>query len=89
MAFLRNPLAWYKRYVEKIYDTPRNPSAMIGSAAHLALQHFYAGIDKEGSIALGLEYSARCRILRSIRAKRRSKKARKAGAQNREANTCR
>jgi S-DNA-T family DNA segregation ATPase FtsK/SpoIIIE len=56
MALLRNPLAWYKRYVEKIYDTPRNPSSIIGSAAHLALQHFYSGIGKEGSIELGLEY---------------------------------
>ncbi len=41
MAFLRNPLAWYKRYVEKIYDTPSNPSSIIGRAGHLALQHFY------------------------------------------------
>src|SRR3989344_905669 len=56
MAFLRNPLAWYKRYVEKIYDTPRNPSSVIGSAAHCALQHYYGGIDKEGAKALGLEY---------------------------------
>lgn len=56
MAFLRNPLAWYKRYVERIYDLPRNPSAVVGSAAHLALQHFYSGIDKSGSIDLGLEY---------------------------------
>jgi hypothetical protein len=22
MSFLRNPLAWYKRYVEEIYDMP-------------------------------------------------------------------
>lgn len=56
MAFLRNPLAWYKRYVEKIYDTPASPSGVIGRAAHVALQHFYGGIDKEGAIALGLEY---------------------------------
>lgn len=56
MALLRNPLAWYKRYVEKIYDTPRNPASIVGSAAHLALQHFYSGISKEGSIELGLEY---------------------------------
>lgn len=56
MAFLRNPLAWYKRYVEKVYDTPRTPASIIGSAAHLALQHFYGGISKEGAIALGLEY---------------------------------
>ena len=56
MALLRNPLAWYKRYVEKIYDTPRNPASIVGSAAHLALQHFYGGIPKEGAIELGLEY---------------------------------
>ncbi len=56
MAFLRNPLAWHKRYVEKIYDTPRNPASLIGSSAHLALQHFYGGIGKDGAIELGLEY---------------------------------
>lgn len=56
MAFLRNPLAWYKRYVEKIYDTPSNPSSIIGRAGHLALQHFYGGVPKDGAIALGLEY---------------------------------
>lgn len=56
MAFLRNPLAWYKRYVEKVYDTPSNPSAIIGRAAHTALQHFYGGIGKQGAVELGLEY---------------------------------
>jgi hypothetical protein len=56
MAFLRNPLAWHVRYVQKVYDTPRNPASVIGSAAHLALQHFYGGIDKEGAAALGMEY---------------------------------
>ena len=56
MAFLRNPLAWYKRYVEHIRDTPSNPSAIIGRAAHTALQHYYGGIGKEGAVELGLEY---------------------------------
>jgi hypothetical protein len=55
MAFLRNPLAWHKRYVELVYDMPSNPSSVIGRAAHTALQHYYGGIDKEGAIALGLE----------------------------------
>lgn len=55
MAFLRNPLAWYKRYVEEIYDAPSSPSAVVGRAAHVALQHYYGGIDKEGAMALGLE----------------------------------
>jgi hypothetical protein len=56
MAFLRNPLAWYKRYVEKIYDNPANPSSVIGRSGHVALQHFYGGVPKDGAIALGLEY---------------------------------
>ena len=56
MAFLRNPLAWYKRYVEKIYDTPSNPAGVIGRAGHVALQHFYSGADKDTAKRLGLEY---------------------------------
>ena len=56
MAFLRNPLAWHKRYVEGVYDLPSSPASVVGRAAHLALQHFYGGTSKEGSIALGLEY---------------------------------
>src|SRR6185436_9021708 len=56
MSFLRNPLAWYKRYVEQVYDTPSSPSSVVGRAGHVALQHFYSGIGKEGAIALGLEH---------------------------------
>lgn len=56
MAYLRNPLAWYKRYVELVYDTPYTPSSIIGRAGHKALQHFYSGIEKQGAIDLGLEY---------------------------------
>ncbi|MDP3646227.1 MAG: PD-(D/E)XK nuclease family protein [bacterium] len=56
MAFLRNPLAWHKRYVEKIYDTPSTPAGIIGRAGHVALQHYYGGIAKAGAIELGLQY---------------------------------
>lgn len=56
MAYLRNPLAWYKRYVEQVYDTPSGPSSIVGRAAHKALEHYYSGIGKEGAIELGLEY---------------------------------
>ncbi|HWO07072.1 MAG TPA: PD-(D/E)XK nuclease family protein [Candidatus Paceibacterota bacterium] len=56
MAYLRNPLAWYKRYVERVYDMPVTPSSVVGRAGHVALQHFYSGIPKEGAIDLGLEY---------------------------------
>lgn len=55
MSFLRNPLAWYKRYVELIYDTPSSPSGVVGRAAHTALQHYYGGLPKEASLELGLE----------------------------------
>lgn len=56
MAFLRNPLAWYKRYVEEIYDTPTTPAAAVGSAGHKALEHFYSGAPKEVAVQMGLEY---------------------------------
>lgn len=56
LAFLRNPLAWYKRYVEGIYDTPSSPAGIVGRAGHVALQHFYSGIGKEGAVDLGLKY---------------------------------
>ena len=56
MAFLRNPLAWHKRYVEQVYDIPSTPSGVVGRAAHVALQHYYGGIGKEGAVLLGLEY---------------------------------
>ncbi len=96
MAFLRNPLAWYKRYVLKVYDTPYNPASIIGRAGHVALQHFYlpaeasakagGGIGKQGAIDLGLEY------LQSVpdfeinfgRAKSRLAKKKKRAAMERE-----
>src|SRR4051812_9388886 len=56
MSFLRNPLAWYKRYVEEIYDTPSSPAGVVGRAAHTAVEHYYSGIGKEGAVELGLQY---------------------------------
>jgi DNA segregation ATPase FtsK/SpoIIIE, S-DNA-T family len=56
MAFLRNPLAWYKRYVEQIYDMPSGPAAIVGRAGHAALQHFYEGFGREEAVAFGLAY---------------------------------
>lgn len=56
MAFLRNPLAWHKRYVEHVYDTPSMPSSVVGRAGHVALQHFYGGMGKEAATELGMEY---------------------------------
>jgi len=56
MTYLRNPLAWYKRYVEKVYDVPSAPSALVGQAGHAALEHFYKGVPKVDAIERGLEY---------------------------------
>lgn len=56
LAFLRNPLFWYKRYVEEIYDQLASPASVVGRAGHKALEHFYSGAPKEVAIALGLEY---------------------------------
>jgi len=56
MAFLRNPLAWYKRYVEKVFDAPSSPAGIIGRAGHIALQHYYGGIAQDGAVDLGLAY---------------------------------
>ena len=56
MAFLRNPLAWYKRYVEEIYDTPARPASVIGRAGHVTLEHFYSGAPKDIAVQMGLKY---------------------------------
>lgn len=56
IAYLRNPLAWHKRYVEAVYDIPMGPSAAVGRAAHAALEHYYTGLPVEAAVALGLEY---------------------------------
>lgn len=56
VSYLRNPLAWYKRYVENIRDMPSTPSGIVGRAGHKALEHFYQGVDKEIAINLGMDY---------------------------------
>ena len=78
VAFLRNPLAWYKRYVEEVYDTPRTPASVVGSAGHKALEHFYSGIPKELAIARGLEYVRAIPDFEIDFGKAKTKKARRA-----------
>ena len=56
ITYLRNPLAWYKRYVEKVYDTPSSPASFVGRAGHVALEHFYKGVPKEEAKEHGLAY---------------------------------
>lgn len=59
MSYLRNPLAWHKRYVEGVYDTPSGHASFIGRAGHVALEHFYNGIEKQAAIDIGLAYLRR------------------------------
>lgn len=47
---------WYKRYVEHVYDMPSSPSAIVGRAGHIALEHFYGGLGKGASVELGLAH---------------------------------
>ncbi len=75
LSYLRNPLAWYKRYVEKVYDLPSSPSGVVGRAGHVALQHFYGGIAKEGAIELGLESLRNCPDFEINFGKAKSKRA--------------
>lgn len=56
ITYLRNPLAWYKRYVEEVYDIPATPASIVGRSAHVALQNFYSGFSAEEAVELGLEY---------------------------------
>jgi hypothetical protein len=56
MTYLRNPLAWYKRYVENIHDMPSTPASVIGRAAHSALEYYYKGCSKEEAVKRGLTY---------------------------------
>lgn len=56
ITYLRNPLAWYKRFVEGVYDTPMSAATAVGRAAHVCVQNFYSGISKEGATAIGLQY---------------------------------
>jgi PD-(D/E)XK nuclease superfamily len=77
MAYLRNPLAWYKRYVEEIFDTPKGPASFVGSAGHYALEHFYKGVPKELAIERGLEYLRRVSDFEIDFGKAKSKKAKR------------
>ncbi len=56
MTYLRNPLAWHKRYVEGVYDIPSTPAAIVGKAAHVALENFYNGLSIDEATKCGLDH---------------------------------
>jgi hypothetical protein len=54
--FLRNRLAFKKKYILKIYDDLTSPSAVVGKAGHKALESFYNGLEVTDAIAIGLKH---------------------------------
>jgi S-DNA-T family DNA segregation ATPase FtsK/SpoIIIE len=40
-TYLRNPIAFKKRYIDLVRDMPSSPASIIGRACHKALEHFY------------------------------------------------
>lgn len=56
-TFLRNPLAFKKRYVLKQYDETFSPAGIVGQAAHKAIENFLKnGFDIEASVKVGLNH---------------------------------
>lgn len=53
---MRNPLAFKKKYVLKVYDDQANPSGVVGSACHKALESYYGGKEQHEAIEEGLRY---------------------------------
>lgn len=54
---LRNPLAFKKKYMLKIYETIMSPSGVVGQAAHKAVEFYLKGaIDVTGAIDEGQKY---------------------------------
>lgn len=53
--FLRNPLAFKKRYILKVYDDISSPTSVVGKACHKALERYYNGMEIHEAIEVGLE----------------------------------
>jgi len=55
-TFLRNPLAFKKKYILKVYDDLDSPSAMVGKAGHKALEAYFKGAEIHEAVKEGLDY---------------------------------
>lgn len=55
-SFLGNPLNFKKNYILGIFDDKSSVTAMVGKAAHKALEQYYKGMSEADAIAVGLEY---------------------------------
>lgn len=54
-TFLRNPLAFKKRYILKVYDDIASPTGVVGKAAHKALETYFNGAEIDEAIKMGLD----------------------------------
>lgn len=54
--FLRNRLAFKKKYILKIYDDLYGPSAIVGQACHKALEGYYVHGDLAAAVKSGLQH---------------------------------
>lgn len=54
--FLKNRLQFKKNYLMNIWDITTSPSALVGSAVHEALEHYYNGKTIEEATEFGLIY---------------------------------
>lgn len=53
--FLRNPLAFKKRYILKVYADIISPTGLVGRAAHKAVESYLNGMEMDEAIGIGME----------------------------------
>lgn len=56
MQLLRNPFAFKKQYILKIYDYKMSPAGIVGKAGHKACERFFNGSSVDDSAGVGLAY---------------------------------
>ncbi len=55
LTFLRNQVEFQKRYIAKVWDNPKTPSMVVGSAFHKAIEEYYGGRPMQEAIEAGLK----------------------------------
>lgn len=55
ICFLNNQIQFKKRYIAKVYDDPKSPALVVGSAIHTMIEHKLKGESPEDAITAGLE----------------------------------
>lgn len=55
ICFLNNQIQFKKRYIAKVYDDPKSPALVVGSAIHTMIEHKLKGESPENAITAGLK----------------------------------